>query len=55
MFKAEHGFGRFQLQGLSNMHLGTPMQKDVRASFIGHTGDFNEKQIYYSADDVVVL
>ena len=52
IFKSENKYGRFSLEGLAIKYLKRNMDKTVRASFIGHKGDFIEGQIIYAADDI---
>lgn len=42
----------FSLEDLLSQRLNVSVDKSVRKSFIGHTGDFTEQQIKYAADDV---
>ena len=48
--KASHS-----LANLVSGHLHIEMSKDVRTTFIGHTGEFTESQIVYGAKDVEYL
>ena len=46
---------RFGLKDLILRYLDIVMEKEVRASFIGHTGTFNKAQLTYGIEDVVHL
>lgn len=50
-----HTKGYFALEGLAKRYLNITLDKDVRDSFIIHTGKFSSEQLSYAAEDVKVL
>lgn len=44
--------GRFSLEYLVKDYFGIELDKETQTSFIGFTGEFNKRQIEYSANDV---
>lgn len=45
--------GNYTMEAIMERRIGVKMNKNIRMSFIGHTGEFSQEQIEYAADDII--